>query len=72
MKATVQAMKVCGFTKASDITLSKFFRRLDILHSKGFEELNGPNLHPGTVKKIYNSQIKSYQIQEDRKKESIV
>ncbi len=72
MKATVQAMNVCGFISVSDITLSKFFRRLDVLHGKSFEELKSSVLYPGTLKKIYNSQIKTYQIQEGGRKESIV
>ena len=71
IKATIQTMKVCGFMNASDITLSKLFGRLDILHSMGFENLNGPILYPGAVRKISNSKIKSYHLQEGRKKESI-
>jgi len=72
MKATAQAMELCGFRNGGDITLSKLFRRLDILHSKGFENFNGPILYPGTLKKIYNSKIKSYHLREERKKETIV
>lgn len=71
IKATIQTMKVCGFMNVSDITLSKLFRRLDILHSMGFENLNGPILHSGTIKKIFNSKTKSYRLQEERRKESI-
>lgn len=67
MKATVQIMNICGFMTASDITLSKFFRRLDVLHSKTFEELNDSILYPGPLQKIYNSKIKSYQMQDERK-----
>ena len=68
MKATVQIMNVCGFISVSDITLSKFFRRLDVLHSKSFEKLNDSILNPGSVMKIYNSKIKSYQMLDERKK----
>ena len=71
MKDTVQLMKICGFKSVSDITLSKFFSRLDVLHAKNFEELNGPVLYPGSVKKIYNSKIKSHRPQDERKKVSI-
>lgn len=39
MKDTVQIMKICGFKSVSDITLSKFFSRLDVLHSKNFNRL---------------------------------
>jgi hypothetical protein len=67
LKATVQAMKVCGFMNVSDITLSKVFRRLDMLHLKGFENLSGPISYPDTVKKVYTSKIKSYQPPEERK-----
>jgi len=72
MIATVHAMEICGFKNTGDITLSKLFRRLDILHSRGFENFNGPILYPGTVKKIYNPKIRSYHLREERKKESIV
>ena len=72
MNATVQAMKVWGFRDASDITLSKFFSKLDILRSKGFETLNDLDLLSGKVKKIYNSQMHSYQIQEEGIRKSIV
>ena len=71
MKATVQAMEICGFKNVGDITLSKFFRRLDILHSKSFENLNGPILYPGTVKKIHDPKIKSYHLKKEMEKESI-
>jgi hypothetical protein len=66
LKATVQTMKVCGFINVSDITLSKVFRRLDMLHFKGFENLNRPISYPGTAKKVYTSKIKSYQSREER------
>ena len=66
LKATVQAMKVCGFMKVSEITLSKVFRRLDMLYLKSFENLNGPVSHPGTVQKVHTSKIKSYQSREER------
>jgi hypothetical protein len=56
MKETVQIMKVCGFKCVTDITLSKFFSRLDVLHSKNLEQLDGPPLYPGSVKKIYRNQ----------------
>ena len=71
MKDTVKLMKICGFKSVSDITLSKFFSRLDVLHAKSSEELNGPVLYPGSVKKIYNSKMKSHRQQDDRKKISI-
>jgi hypothetical protein len=67
MKATAQAMEICGFKNVGDITLSKLFRRLDILHSSGFETVNGPISYPGTVKKLYNEKIKSYTSPEERK-----
>ena len=57
MKATVQAMNVCGFRNVSEITILKLFRRLDVLYSKGFDTLNGSILYPDTIEKIYNSQI---------------
>lgn len=44
MKTIVHAMYVCGCKNVSEITLSKFFRRLDALHSNGFETLNVPVL----------------------------
>ena len=72
LKTTVQAMKVCGFVNVGDITLSKFLRRLDLLHSNGFENLNDTILYPGVVKKLYNSKTKSYHLREEIKKESIV
>jgi len=71
MKDTVQLMKICGFKSVSDITLSRFFSRLDVLHAKSHEELNGPILDPGSVKKIYNSKMKSHRPQDERKKVSI-
>lgn len=67
MKATAQAMEICGFKNVGDITLSKLFRRLDILHSSGFETVNGPISYPGTVKKLYTEKIKSYTSPEERK-----
>lgn len=71
LKDTVQIMRICGFKSVSDVTLSKFLSRLDVLHSKYFDELNGPVSYPGSVKKIYNSKMKSHQLQNDRKKVSI-
>lgn len=67
MKATAQAMEICGFKNVGDITLSKLFRRLDILHSSGFETVNGPISYPGTVKKLYSEKIKSYTSPEEMK-----
>lgn len=67
INATIQAMKICGFKNAGDITLSKLFRRLDILNSSGFENLNGPISYPGTVRKLYTERVKSYQSPEERK-----
>ena len=67
INATIQAMKICGFKNAGDITLSKLFRRLDILNSSGFENLNGHISYPGTVKKLYTEKIKSYQSPEESK-----
>ena len=67
INATIQVMKICGFKNAGDITLSKLFRRLDILNSSGFENLNGHISYPGTVKKLYTEKIKSYQSPEERK-----
>ena len=72
LKATVHTMKICGFMRVSDITLSKLFRRLDVLYSNSFGELNGSALYPGAIKKIYNSKIKSYQLSKERKRENIV
>jgi isopentenyl diphosphate isomerase/L-lactate dehydrogenase-like FMN-dependent dehydrogenase len=71
LKATVQAMEVCGFMNVIDITLSKVFRKLDMLHFKGFENLNGPVSYPGPVKKVYNSKVKSYQSREEKKGSAI-
>jgi len=71
LKATVQAMEVCGFMNVNDITLSKVFRKLDMLHFKGFENLNGPVSYPGPVKKVYNSKVKSYQSREEKKGSAI-
>ena len=67
INTTIQAMKICGFKQVSDITLSKLFRRLDILHSSGFETLKGPISYPGTVKKLYTEKVKSYQSLGERK-----
>jgi hypothetical protein len=72
MKATIQAMKICGFMNVDDITLSKFFHRLDVLHSNNFGEVNGPILYPGTVRKIYNSKKRSYQMQDEREGKGLV
>jgi len=68
INTTIQAMKICGFKHAGDITLSKLFRRLDILHASGFENLNGPISYPGTVKKLYTEKLKLYQSLEERNK----
>jgi len=67
LNATVHAMKVYGFMNVSDITLSKLFRKLDMLPVKGSENLNGPGSFPGTAKKVYTSKLKSYQSREERK-----
>ena len=67
INTTIHAMEICGFKNEGDITLSKLFRRLDILHSSGFETLRGPNSYPGTVKKLYTEKIKSYASLEERK-----
>lgn len=71
MKDTVQIMKICGFKSVSDITLSKLFGWLDVLHAKSFEKFNGPVLYPGSLKKIYNSSMKSHRPQDERKKVSV-
>jgi glutamate synthase-like protein len=67
LKTTVHAMKVYGFMNVSDITLSKVFRKLDMLPLKGSENLNGPISYPGTANKVYTSKLKSYQSREERK-----
>ena len=72
LKDTIQIMKICGFKSVSDITLPKFFGRLDVLHSKNFDELNGPVLYPGSVKKIYKSKVKSHRPQDEMKQVSIL
>lgn len=69
MKKTVQVMKAYGFRSISDITLSKFFRKLNVLHFKNAGELSGSISYIGSVKKIYNSKYKSQQLQNERKKD---
>jgi hypothetical protein len=68
---TSKLMSVCGFKSVSDITLSQFFNKLDVLHSKNFDELNGLCLYPASVKKIYTSKIKSHRPLEEREKVGI-
>jgi hypothetical protein len=41
MKDTIQLMNDCGFETPSDITLSNFLNRVDVLHSKDSVKLNG-------------------------------
>ena len=69
MKTTVQIMKAYGFRSSSDITLAKLFRKLNILQFKNAEALAGPIVYSGSVKKIYNSKTKPYQLQDERKKD---
>lgn len=68
MKALIQIMKIGGFMSVSDITLSKFFSRLDVLHSKNIDGVNGPMLYVSSAKKVYSSKIKSYPMKEERRK----
>ena len=67
MKSAVRAMKVCGFTNVADISLSKLFRGLDMLHSREFEKFNDSILYPGTVKRLYTEKLKSYSSLEERR-----
>jgi glutamate synthase domain-containing protein 2 len=39
IKATREMMEACGFRKISDVTPDKFFRKIDQLHSKSFNEI---------------------------------
>lgn len=41
IRATVGLMEACGFTSISDISVSKFFRRLDVMNTKSFGEIYG-------------------------------
>jgi glutamate synthase domain-containing protein 2 len=59
MQDTIQVMKICGFRSIRDITLPKFFNRLDVIHSEVFSEVSAPALFPGNIKKVYNSIISS-------------
>ena len=69
MRDTSKLMSVCGFKSVSDITLSKFFNKLDVLHSKNFDELNGLGIYPpASVKKIYTQKIKPQRPMEEREK----
>ena len=72
MNETAQAMRVCGFMNVSDISLLKFFRNLDVLYSGSFAEPNHSVLYSGDIKKIYDSKIRLYQAQKERKKENVV
>jgi hypothetical protein len=72
MSETVQAMRICGFMNVSDISLSKFFSNLDLLHSESFAELNRSILYSGKIKKIFNSNVGQYERQNVRKKMTIV
>lgn len=69
IKATVQIMNAYGFRSISDITLSKFLRKLNVLHFKNSGELNDPMSYTGSVKKIYYSKIRPQQLQDERKKD---
>lgn len=59
MKDTVQMMKSCGCGSIRDITLSKLFSRLDVICPGKIAALNGHVSQPGTVRKIYDSKIRS-------------
>jgi hypothetical protein len=68
---TVQLMSIWGFKSVSDITLSKFFNMLDVLHSKIVDELNVAIVWPPSVQKISNSKIKPHRPREERKKAGV-
>jgi hypothetical protein len=55
--ATRQAMEVCGCSQVSEITLPKFFRRLDVLHTKGNEQSNDQVTYPGIIRRIYDAPL---------------
>jgi hypothetical protein len=52
MIGTIQLMRVWGFKSVSDITVSKFFNKLDVLHSKILDKLNAASVSPLSVQKI--------------------
>jgi glutamate synthase domain-containing protein 2 len=64
MSATIKTMKACGIMSVSDITLTKFLRRLDVFHSRVFEKQDGPISYPGLVNKEYTSNIKSRSLEQ--------
>lgn len=55
MKDTVDLMNMCGFNCVSDITLSKFFSRLDLLHEKNLDGQNASVIGPIATRKTYHS-----------------
>jgi hypothetical protein len=60
MLDTIQLMSVWGFKSVGDITLSKFFKKLDVLHSKIYDEVNAAIVCPIPVQKMYTSKIKHH------------
>lgn len=53
IKATIELMEACGYKTLGDINVASFFRRIDTLNTKSFEEIYG--LHKKTINKTYSS-----------------
>lgn len=53
IKATIELMEACGYKTLADINVASFFRRIDTLNTKSFEEIYG--LHKKPITKTYSS-----------------
>ena len=62
MEEMNQVMKEFRFRSVDDITISKFFSRLDVAHSKNFKEIYNPIIYSSFVKGVYNSDFKPHQL----------
>lgn len=67
----MQLMKVCGFRNGKDITLSDFFRNLDIIQSNKFSAISKSVSYQGSVRKMDSPKINSHRIKAESKEKLI-
>ncbi len=71
MKELVQIMNVGGFRSIKDVTLSKFLRRLDVLHSKRYTQTEEQIMYGDSVKKIFYDKEKKFDFEKRKSQEKI-
>ncbi len=57
IKATIELMEAGGFSDPSAVSLSRFFRRLDLMNTKSLAEIYKKNHDWSILKKDYNSSL---------------